>query len=75
MSLQGAIRGMIFVLQRMIDCRDVSEGTVAWEHTNEALQIGRQAVEEYGNSNIGGRNMRGGSLVLDRRPFYILMWT
>jgi len=26
----------------MIDCPDVSEGTLTWDHTNEALQIGRQ---------------------------------
>ncbi|QCE06661.1 hypothetical protein DEO72_LG9g1675 [Vigna unguiculata] len=48
---------MISVLQRMVDCRDVSEGIVAWEHTNEALRIGRQTVEEYGSNNRGGRNV------------------
>jgi len=57
LSLQGAIRRMISVLQRMVDCRDVSEGIVAWEHTNEALRIGRQTVEEYGSNNRGGRNV------------------
>jgi len=41
----------------MVDCRDVSEGIVAWEHTNEALRIGRQTVEEYGSNNRGGRNV------------------
>jgi len=45
LSLQGAIRRMMFVLQRMIDCRDVSDETVTWECTNKALQIGHQITE------------------------------
>jgi len=47
-------------LQRMIDCRDVSEGTVAWDRTHELLLIARDATEE--EETRGGRRVRG------RRP-------
>jgi len=30
----------------MIDCRDVSEGTGAWDRTHELLQIARDAIEK-----------------------------
>ena len=33
-------------LQRMIDCRDVTEGTVAWDRTHELLQMAQDGVEE-----------------------------
>jgi len=44
----------------MIDCRDVSEGIVAWDHTHELLLITRDATEE--EETKGGRTVRG------RRP-------
>ena len=47
-------------LQRMIDCRDVTEGTVAWDRTRELLQMAQDGVEE--EESGGGRRVRG------RRP-------
>jgi len=43
---QGAIKRIVNGLQRMIDCKDVSEGTIAWDRTHELLQIARDAIEE-----------------------------
>ena len=47
-------------LQRMIDCRDVTEGTVAWDRTHELLQMAQDGLEE--------EETRGGRRVRDRRP-------
>jgi len=30
----------------MIDCRDVTEGIVAWDRTRELLQMAQEGVEE-----------------------------
>jgi len=30
----------------MVDCREVSEGTIVWNSTQEALQVTREAFEE-----------------------------
>jgi len=30
----------------MVDCREVSEGTIAWNNTQEALQVTREAFKE-----------------------------
>jgi len=49
------MRCIVIDLKQMIDCRDVNEGTVAWERTNELLQIAQQAYEE----GRGGRTVRG----------------
>jgi len=40
--LQSLFRRIASILQKMIDCRDVTEGTTAYEGTQERLQIARR---------------------------------
>jgi len=47
-------------LQMMIDCRDISEGVVDWDRTQELLQIARHATKEEEN--------RKGHSIQGRRP-------
>jgi len=54
---QSAMKCIVSDLQQMIDCRDVSEGTIAWDCTHELLQIARDATEE--EETRGGRSVRG----------------
>jgi len=44
--LQSLYRRIVNVLQRMIDCGDVREGTSAYEGTQEALQYAREGCHE-----------------------------
>ena len=53
LSLQGALKRVAAILQRMVDCREVSEGTIAWNSTQEALQVTREAFHERGESSRG----------------------
>ncbi|XP_027935732.1 protein MAIN-LIKE 1-like [Vigna unguiculata] len=59
-GLLGLVKRIVGGLQRMIDCRDVTEGTVAWDRTHELLQMAQDGVEE--EETRGGRRVRG------RRP-------
>jgi len=38
------MKRIVSSLQRMIDCRDISEGIVAWDRMHELLQISRDAT-------------------------------
>jgi len=61
--LQGLFRRIVNVLQRMIDCRDMEEGTRAYEGTQEALQYARQGCREgtvYTCRKKGGRDRGAG---------------
>jgi len=49
------VKRIISGLQRMIDCRDVTKGTVAWDRTHELLQMARDGVEE--EETRGGRRV------------------
>jgi len=54
------VKRIVSGLQQMIDCRDVIEGTVAWDRTHELLHMAQDGVEE--EETRGGRRVRG------RRP-------
>jgi len=61
--LQSLYRRIVNVLQRMIDCDDVREGTSAYEGTQEALQYAREGCREgtvYTRSKKGGRGRGAG---------------
>ncbi|KOM43759.1 hypothetical protein LR48_Vigan05g136400 [Vigna angularis] len=60
LGLLGGIRRVIRMLQGMLTCRNVTEGTIAYQRTTETLQVARRFVEEYESSNRrGGRHVRG----------------
>jgi len=44
--LQGLFRRITIILQRIIDCRDVSEGTTAYQGTQDALELARRGAHE-----------------------------
>jgi len=46
--LQGLFRRIVNILQKMIDCRDMSEGTTAYQSTQDALEIARRGAREGG---------------------------
>ena len=54
---QSAMKCIVSDLQQMIDCRDISEGTIAWDCTHELSQIARDATDE--EETRGGRSVRG----------------
>jgi len=61
--LQSLYRRIVNVLQRMIDCGDVREGTSAYEGTQEALQYTREGCREgtvYTCRKKGGRGRGAG---------------
>jgi len=41
----------------MIDCRDVIEGTIAWDRMQKLLQIAHDATEK--EESRGGRRVQG----------------
>ncbi|KOM43564.1 hypothetical protein LR48_Vigan05g116900 [Vigna angularis] len=55
--IKGVTRHVMTILQRMIDCRDMSEDTVAWGKTNKALQVARETSVEHALNNREGRNV------------------
>lgn len=55
--MQGSIMHMMRILQTMIDCQDVSKDIIAWEYTNEALQIARVVSKENASNTKGGRHV------------------
>lgn len=57
--MQGTMKQMTRILQTMISCRDVIEGTVAYARTNEALELAHASIEEHSPSRRGGRNVCG----------------
>jgi len=61
--LQSLYRHIVNVLQRIIDCRDMQEGTSAYEGTEEALQYAREGCREgivYTRRKKGGRGRGAG---------------
>jgi len=44
--LQGLFRRLVNILQKMIDCRQVNEGTEAYQSTQDALEIARRGTRE-----------------------------
>ncbi|KOM47740.1 hypothetical protein LR48_Vigan07g144400 [Vigna angularis] len=59
-GLLGGMRRVIRMLQGMLTCRDVTEGTIAYQRTTETLEVARRSVEEYESSTRrGGRHVRG----------------
>jgi len=44
--LQGLFRRIVNILQKMIDCRQVSEGITAYQSTQDALEIARRGACE-----------------------------
>jgi len=44
--LQGLFRRLVNILQKMIDCRQVSEDTEAYQSTQDALEIARRDARE-----------------------------
>jgi len=57
--LHDALKRKANILQSMVDCRDVNDGTVAWDMTHEALQIAHATCEECGRNVRGYHNVRG----------------
>lgn len=52
--MQRFIKHMMKILQTMINCCDVNKDIVAWDHTNDALQITRATCEKHASNNEGG---------------------
>lgn len=57
--MQALVKRIAKILQTMISYRDVSEETIAWDHTNNVLQIACASVEEHSSSRRCGRNVCG----------------
>jgi len=61
--LKGLFRRIANVLQRMIDCPDVVEGTTSYEGTQEALRLAQQGYREgtvYTRCSRGGHGKGAG---------------
>jgi len=43
--MQDVFNRIVNVLQKMIDCGDVTEGTPAWEGTQTILQLARGVID------------------------------
>ena len=84
--LQSLYRHIVNVLQRIIDCRDMQEGTSAYEGTEEALQYAREGCREgivYTRRKKGGRGRGAGRswyyyviiCILDDNTYYVIICT
>ncbi|XP_068471118.1 uncharacterized protein [Phaseolus vulgaris] len=56
---QGIFRRIVNILQRMIDCRQVTEGTGAYESTEATLQLARSVTNDGAVYTRRSRNVRG----------------
>jgi len=57
--LQGLFRRLVNILQKMIDCRQVSEGTETYQSTQDALEIARPGAHEGAVYTHRSRAVRG----------------
>ena len=57
--LQGLFRRLVNILQKMIDCRQVTEGTEAYQSTQDALKIARRCAREGAVYTRRSRAVRG----------------
>ncbi len=57
--VQGIFRRIVSILQRMIDCRQVTEGTDAYESTKAALHLARSMTDDGAVYTRQSRNVRG----------------
>ena len=57
--LQGLFRRLVNILQKIIDCRQVSEGTKAYQSTQDALEIARRDAREGTVYTRHSRAVRG----------------
>ncbi|XP_068484433.1 protein MAINTENANCE OF MERISTEMS-like [Phaseolus vulgaris] len=55
----GIFRRIVSILQRMIDCRQVTAGTDAYESTEAALQLARSVTDDGAVYTRRSRNVRG----------------
>ena len=57
--MQGIFRRIVSILQRMIDCRQVTEGTDAYESTEATLHLARSVTDGGAVYTRRSRNVRG----------------
>ena len=57
--MQGIFRRIASILQRMIDCRQVTEGTYAYESMETVLQLARSVTDDGAIYTRRSRNVRG----------------
>jgi len=57
--VHGIFRRIVSILQRMIDCRQVTKGTDTYESTKAALHLARSVTDDGAVYTKRVRNVRG----------------